>query len=152
MKYNLKLQHTEVPSHIEYWEVKDGKVEVTSVTPQNFPKYTEGVLFTKQEALRNYALMTSKKEGWKIVDSDDVWHKFVDEPEPKVVVQVAWDREASDIMENEGFDALYNDEKGENLSFNEEPFDTLAEAEAYMRGIGDGNGWDSPNYKIKGEE
>ncbi len=151
MKYNLKLQHTVFINHFEYWLVKEDKVEVKSVTPGNYPSFTEGV-FTKQEALRNLALMTSKQEGWEIVDNDDVWHKFVEEPEPnkpKVIVQIAWDSEASEIMEEEGFDALYKDKRGENLSYNEEIFDTTAEAEAYMKGISDGNGWDNPNYKIK---
>ncbi len=148
MKYNLKLQHKVHTNHFEYWEVKDNKIEVTSITPGNHPSFTEGV-FTKQEALRNLALMTSKQEEWEIVDNDDVWHNFIEEPEPKVIVQIAWDSEASEIMESEGFDALYKDKRGENLSYNEEIFNTTAEAEAYMKGIFDGNGWDKPNYKIK---
>lgn len=85
MKYNLKLRHTTELAHFEFWVVNGDKVEVKSITPSNYPKFTEGV-FTKQEALRNLALMTSKQEGWEIVDNDEVWHKFVEEPESKDTV------------------------------------------------------------------
>jgi hypothetical protein len=67
----------------------------------------------------------------------------------KTVVRVAWNREAVDIMEKEGFDALSEEsEINHNLDFDEKEFNTPAEANAYIQGIEDGNGWDNPMTEI----
>lgn len=65
-------------------------------------------------------------------------------------VRVAWNREASDIFEGEGWEALKKaaKKKGSDIFYEEIVFDTPAEAQAYVRGIDDGNGWDEPCTEI----
>lgn len=72
----------------------------------------------------------------------------------KTVVRVAWNREAAEIFENDGWDAVKKAAKKKNsdISYDEVEFNTPAEAAAYARGIDDGNGWDEPYWEIKGEK
>lgn len=71
----------------------------------------------------------------------------------KTVVRVAWNKEAADIMEEKGFDALSEEsEINHNLDFDEKEFNTPAEANAYVQGIADGNGWDNPMTEIVDNE
>ena len=65
-------------------------------------------------------------------------------------VRVAWNREAAELFEEEGWKALKKAAKKNNsdITYDEIVFDTPAEALAYVRGIDDGNGWDSPSTKI----
>jgi len=65
-------------------------------------------------------------------------------------VRVAWNREAAELFEEEGWEALKKAAKKNNsdITYDEIVFDTPAEALAYVRGIDDGNGWDSPSTKI----
>lgn len=73
--------------------------------------------------------------------------------EGKTIVRVAWDSKSSNLAAEEGWDTLVKEsQKEENrdkYSFDEIPFDTEAEAKAYMKGIADGNGWDEPYYELK---
>jgi hypothetical protein len=54
----------------------------------------------------------------------------------KVKVYVAWEREFSDELSEEGETSM------ENVSTYE--FDTQGEADAFCLGINEGNGWDRP--------
>ena len=65
----------------------------------------------------------------------------------KVKVRIAFNREASDMFEEKGWPALVTYKKKHpdaDLNFEEIEFSTKKEAEAYLRGIDDGNGWDCP--------
>ncbi len=76
-KFNLHLQHNNIPSHNEFWMVRGNQVHVKSVCPMNHPSISNHTL-TKEEALRQYALMTSEAEGWRLESSDEVWHSFIE--------------------------------------------------------------------------
>jgi hypothetical protein len=65
--------------HREEWYLVEGanNISVKGYYPRNFPCYEEHVM-KAAEALRQYALLTSGTEGWK-VESDLGWHSFVEE-------------------------------------------------------------------------
>ena len=65
-------------------------------------------------------------------------------------VRVAWNREAASIMEEEGWEAVVKaaKKKKSDITYDEITFDTPAEAQAYVRGVDDGNGWDEPCTQI----
>ncbi len=73
---NLILRHRRFDSHREYWKVIGSKVHVKSICPGNSPSISECV-FTKVEAMRQYALLTSQNEGWELTHSDDIWHNYL---------------------------------------------------------------------------
>lgn len=65
-------------------------------------------------------------------------------------VRVAWNQEAAAIMEEKGWEDVLKAVKKKNadIIYDEITFDTPAEAQAYVRGIDDGNGWDEPCTEI----
>lgn len=65
-------------------------------------------------------------------------------------VRVAWNREASDILEEQGWEELKKaaKKKDSDITYDEIKFKTPAEARAYARGIDDGNGWSQPAWEI----
>lgn len=67
----------------------------------------------------------------------------------KIIVGVAWSHEASDLLVelNENWDKFKKVAK-KDLSYSEVEFSTLAEAEAYRKGIEDCVGWDEPHHVI----
>lgn len=75
---DLILQHKLHTSHIENWKVqKDGTVLVVGKYPGNYPNQSIHTM-TKNEALRQYALMTCPSEGWEVIISKKSWHTFVE--------------------------------------------------------------------------
>lgn len=79
---DLVLQHGIVSSHREFWTVDNGRVNIHSVCPQNHPK-EDKFNVSPIQALRLFALMTSKTEGWEVIEETDKWHEFVDNIEVK---------------------------------------------------------------------
>lgn len=67
-----------------------------------------------------------------------------------ITVRIAWNREAAEIMEMKGWAKLVREgkKKDNDLDFDTREFGTEAEARAYVQGIEDGNGWDSPSWQI----
>jgi len=64
----------------------------------------------------------------------------------KIKVRASFDRDASEIHQTNGWETLAKSQS--DLHFAVIEFDTMAEAKAYVRGIYDGNGWDSPFAEI----
>lgn len=60
----------------------------------------------------------------------------------KVIVYVAWDRENSDKLEENGKIGLSKLQKYE--------FNTQGEADAFCKGIDEANGWDQPMWVKEG--
>ena len=69
----------------------------------------------------------------------------------KTTVLVAWNQKAVDLANSEGWDELKKcaEENEGEYAYDEITFNTKEEANAYIRGINDGNGWDDPYAEIK---
>jgi hypothetical protein len=68
----------------------------------------------------------------------------------KYNVNVAFNREAVDYAEENGWEALFENKlNDENFVFEKVSFDTEAERNAYCKGINDSMGWIEPYFEIK---
>lgn len=74
---HLTLRHKNISSHLEEWTIKNGKIDVVAITPQNYPTSSQHTM-DKSEALRQYALMTSSVEGWEVEEDSKEWHTFIE--------------------------------------------------------------------------
>lgn len=74
---NVILVNNKSGRSTECWEVRGKKIYVTSYCPLNHPSFSQHTM-TRANALRQYALMTSETEGWKVEKADDFWYKFID--------------------------------------------------------------------------
>jgi len=87
-------------------------------------------------------------------DGDSIDDYYIDsfyiEKSEKIKVHIVRNRKACDIFEEGGWEALEKASQDgvEDLDYDELEFNTPAEAEAYVQGIEDGNGWDDPITEI----
>lgn len=77
-EYHLHLKHRTHRTHNEYWTVVGNQIKVISICPDNHPSKSEHTL-TPVQALRQYALMTSRVEGWEVEDEKPEWQPFVEQ-------------------------------------------------------------------------
>lgn len=124
MKYTIKIKR------IEY-AIQDFEVEADNL-----------------EAARQMAIEEADApyNGWGAETIYDVQFMCADQ---KVVVDVAWDRESSDIAQERGWDVVKRLKKRNSYFYDQIEFNTMEEAEAYIRGIDEGNGWDEPYAEAK---
>jgi hypothetical protein len=78
----LKMQHGVVYSHTEEWFLlEDGNLLVKSDCPRNHPRKMETTC-SLSYALRQLGLMTTPREGWRVVTSTDAWHELLQQRLP----------------------------------------------------------------------
>lgn len=83
----MVLQHTTYQRHREEWtwnaeQEGDVSIHVESRCPGNSPSRSS-IDFSTLEAMRQFILLTSSNEGWKVVQGEKEWHSLIEKMDPE---------------------------------------------------------------------
>lgn len=74
-KFNLHLQHGNMPTHNEYWAVAEGEVKVSGQRPGSYPPQFNTSMLPLQALVQLMVMLTV--EGWKIMSADKKWQQWI---------------------------------------------------------------------------